>query len=164
MISIIVAQAHNRVIGNKGDQPFYLPADLRHFRELTTGHTVIMGRKTYEAIHNRLGHALPNRTNIVISRTLSSGDDYTVAPSLEAALALLPASDESFIIGGAQVYEAAIPKADRIYLTQVEADLDGDTHFPELSGAAWHQSNKETHSADSDNQYDYTFITLERTA
>jgi dihydrofolate reductase len=161
MISIVVAQARNRVIGKSSDLPWYLPADLKHFKDLTTGHAVIMGRKTHDSIFARLGKPLPNRANIVVTHQ----EDFApkgviVAHSVEEALGL--AEGEVFIIGGAQIYEQALPYVDSIYLTQIEADIDGDTYFPELNSAEWTQTAQEAHVADDKNQFDYTFITLER--
>nr|AIA13797.1 Dihydrofolate reductase [uncultured bacterium] len=162
MISMIVAQSDNRVIGNGGDQPFYLPADLKRFRELTTGHTVVMGRRTFEAIMNRLGKPLPDRTNIVISRTLEPGEGYTVVRSLKEAMDNLAMDSEAFIIGGATVYEQALPMTDRLYMTRVDANLPGDTFFPELDSKEWKLKSDERHESDDKNPYDYNYLTYER--
>lgn len=162
MVSMIVAQAHNRVIGNSNDLPWYLPADLKRFKELTTGHVVIMGRKTFESIFARLGKPLPNRTNIVITRDSAFGPPgVVVAHSPEAALKQAD-SEEVFVIGGASIYEAMLPWADKIYLTQVDADIPGDAFFPELIPTEWQTTARLAHKADEKNQYNYEYITLER--
>lgn len=137
-VALIVAVSRNGVIGRDGDLPWHLPEDLQHFKRLTLGKPIIMGRLTWESI----GRPLPGRTNIVISRT----PDYEapgaeVVPSFEAALAhaspLVDADGEIMIIGGAQIYRAALPLADRIYRTRVGVDVVGDTVFPELDSADW---------------------------
>ena len=162
MISMIVAMSDNNVIGKDGDQPVYISADLKRFKDLTTGHAVIMGRKTFKAIVNRLGKPLPNRTNIVISRTLKPGDGYTVATSLNEALAKTSSNEEVFIIGGGTVYQEAFGHADRIYLTQVDANVDGDVFFPAINKGEWQQLKREDFPPDEKNPYPYSFITLER--
>ena len=162
MISLVVAQAKNRVIGRSNDLPWYLPADLRHFKELTTGHTVIMGRKTWDSIVARLGHGLPNRTNIVVTRNQDLKiPDVTVAHSFNEAVRTA-GEGELFVIGGAAIFEAALPLADRIYMTQVQADVEGDVQMPEL-GPEWREIHRESHLKDDKNQYDYDFVTLEKT-
>lgn len=162
MISAIVAQANNRVIGKANELPWYLPADLRHFKEITVGHTVIMGRKTFDSIITRLGRPLPNRTNIVITRDKGfKAEDAKIVHSLKAAIQTA-ADGEMFVIGGAQIYEQALPYLDRIYLTQIKADIEGDTHFPELAQEEWWELSNEHHKKDDKNPYDYSFITLVR--
>jgi dihydrofolate reductase len=161
MISIIAALAANRVIGRNNDLPWRLPADLRHFRQLTTGHAVILGRRNYESI----GKLLPNRTNIVITRQR----DYTapgclVAHSLADALVMAGNDPEIFVIGGAEIYAQALPLADRLYLTHVEAEVPGDTFFPEFDIADWREMVSESHPADADHAYAFRFVTLERCA
>jgi len=162
MLSLIVAYAKHRVIGKANDLPWYLPADLKHFKELTSGHSVILGRKTYESIVARLGKPLPNRTNIVITR-----DKHFAAPGAIIVRSPQEAieradSEEVFVIGGASIYEAMLPLADRIYLTEVEADIEGDTYFPELGPEDWEEAERVTHEADERNEYDYAFIVLNR--
>ena len=127
MISIIVAVAKNGVIGDKNSLLWHISEDMRFFRETTSGHPVIMGRKTYDS----LGRPLPKRTNVVISRTTTHIEGCTVVGSLEEAIALFPNEEEVFIIGGAQIYALAMEVADRLYLTRVEHDYQGDTSFPE---------------------------------
>lgn len=131
LISLIVAMASNRVIGDKGEIPWRIPGEQKMFKEITMGHTMIMGRKTYEAI----GRALPGRTNIVITRqTDYAAPDCIVVHDLESALESCPSDEnEAFIIGGGQIYQETIGSADRIYLTVVPKEVPGDTYFPEFS-------------------------------
>jgi dihydrofolate reductase len=159
-ISMIAAMAHGRVIGADNDMPWHLPADLKHFKSVTMGKPVIMGRRTYESI----GKALPGRPNIVIS-TQSDYilNDALVVNTIDAAMAAAEQYDEVMIIGGGSVYEALLPKADRLYLTFIDLNVEGDTHFPDYQAAAsWNESEKEHHTKDERNPYDYTFVTLER--
>lgn len=131
LISLIVAMASNRVIGDKGEIPWKIPGEQKMFKEITMGHTMIMGRKTYEAI----GRALPGRTNIVVTRqTDYSAPDCIVVHDLKSALESCPVDEsEAFIIGGGQIYHETITSADRIYLTVVQREVPGDTYFPEFS-------------------------------
>lgn len=161
MLSAIVAMAHKNVIGKQNDLPWYLPADLKRFRELTTDHTVIMGRNTADSIIARLGHGLPNRKNIVITRH----DDYQpegfiVVHSLEEALK--QADEDAFIIGGAQIFSLAFPLVKRLYVTEVDADIDGDTFFPEINPEQWREMAREAHERDEKNEYNYSYVTYER--
>ncbi|SEA04072.1 type 3 dihydrofolate reductase [Alkalimonas amylolytica] len=160
MISMIAAMAHNRVIGLDNDMPWHMPADLQHFKRLTTGKTVLMGRKTYDSI----GRALPNRRNLVISRQLApESTDAEWFNSLDAALAATSADEEIMVMGGAEIYRQCLPKAERLYLTEIDAELPGDTWFPDyLAVASWQLLREEKHPADSKNPYAYQFITLQR--
>ena len=133
MISVIVAVAENGTIGDKNRLLWHITEDMKHFRRITTGHPVVMGRKTYES----LGRPLPNRRNVVISRQDLVIEGCEVAHSLEEALALFGADEELFVIGGAQIYAEAMPVADRFYLTVVEHPYEGDTHFPAWDRSAW---------------------------
>lgn len=165
MISIVVATARGNVIGKANDLPWYLPADLKHFKQLTEGHTVVMGRKTFESIMARLGKPLPNRRNIVITRD----PDYKapgarVVYSLEAALREQKADDQLFVIGGAQIYEQALSLVERVYLTQVEADIQGDAFLPELAASQWQEVSSEPHQADERNPHNYSFKVFDRVA
>ncbi|HEX3082037.1 MAG TPA: dihydrofolate reductase [Candidatus Saccharimonadia bacterium] len=161
---MVVAQARNRVIGRANDLPWYLPADLKHFKELTSGRAVIMGRKTFESIIARRGQPLPNRTNIVVSRDAHfQAEGATVVATPEEALKAA-GSGEVFVIGGGAIFEAMLPMAERLYLTQVEADIEGDAYFPALDPDEWRPTSTEHHKADEKNQYDYAFITMERTS
>lgn len=164
MISIIVAVTKNRMIGKDNDFPWHLSGDLKRFRHLTTGHAIIMGRNTYDHLIARLGKPLPNRTNIVVTRNpVFQAKGVLVAHSLEEALRLAKADQqEVFIIGGAQLYAAALPLADRIYLTEIDAVLEGDAFFPEIDMAMWHETKREAHMRDEKNDYNYSFITLEK--
>ncbi len=163
-IALVWAMTRNRVIGRHNALPWHLPADMKHFRELTTGHPVLMGRKTFES----LGRPLPNRTNIVIS----SDPEYTaagclVAHSLDEALALAvpharPVVAEIFVIGGEKLYAQMLPHADRLYVTLVETEVEGDAWFPEFDLEAWREIQRDQHSADDKNPYSCTFLTLER--
>ena len=158
MISLIVAASTNNVIGAKGDLPWRLSADLKRFKALTMGKPIVMGRKTYESI----GRPLPGRQNIVVTRQ----DNYapegcTVVQSVDAAIAAANAP-EIMIIGGGHIYEAFMPMAERIYLTRVDADIDGDTYFPEISGDQWQEVARQEQAADADNDYDVVFMEYAR--
>ena len=158
-LTLIAAVADGGVIGRSNTLPWYLPADLRRFKRLTTGHTVIMGRKTYESV----GRPLPDRRNLVIS----SSKDFrptgvTVVPSMEDALKQAKDDADVFVIGGARVFEAALPMADRLELTRVHAAIPGDVFFPPFNPAEWTLVSEEKHPADDRNQYPYTFQTFER--
>ncbi len=159
LISLIVAMANRRVIGCGNAMPWHMPADLRHFKAVTLGKPVVMGRRTFESI----GRPLPGRRNLVISRNPEwQAADVEVAPSLDAALARLADYDEVMIIGGGQLYAEALPRADRLYLTHIELAVEGDTFFPDYSGYEWLQIEHSTHSADEKNPYAYRFETLQR--
>ncbi|WP_299754418.1 dihydrofolate reductase [uncultured Pontibacter sp.] len=161
MIAIVVAAAENNVIGKDNDLIWYLPADLKHFKRLTMGHPMIMGRKTYEAI----GKPLPGRTSIIITSQIDyHADGCIVVHSLEEAIAKgkeLDAEQVS-IIGGANVYRQALPYTDKVYLTRVHHTFDGDAYFPELPENKWQVVEQEQHEPDEKNKYSYTFLTLER--
>lgn len=164
MIAIIVAKSSNGVIGSNNDLPWYLPADLRHFKKITDGHTVIMGRKTFDSIYSRLRAPLPNRRNIVISRSLAKlPSGFELAKSFDAALEQVE-EGETYIIGGATIYAAALEKniIDRIYITEIFNDISGDTYFPELDAKDWQELSCEHHLSDDKNEYDYNFVTLDR--
>lgn len=160
-ISAIVAMSENRVIGDDNQLPWHLPADLKHFKTITSGHPILMGRKTYESI----GRPLPNRTNIIITRNPEfKAEGCIVIQSLDEAIRYAAESncDEIFIIGGAEVYKQLLPHIKRIYLTIVHENFDGDAFFPELNLAEWKENKRERHDADDNNEYDYSFIMLER--
>lgn len=136
IVSLIAALDRNRLIGSNNALPWHLPADLRYFKATTLGKPVLMGRKTWES----LGRALPQRRNIVISRSLKAAPaGAELAASLPAALALVAAEEEAFIIGGGEIFRAALPLADRLYLTEIDAAYTGDAWFPELPPHAWRQ-------------------------
>jgi dihydrofolate reductase len=151
--------ARNRVIGHDNKLPWHLPADLRHFKELTLGKPIIMGRKTWESLPG----LLPGRRHIVVTRQ----QDYVAqgaetASDLESSIALAGDVDEVMIVGGATLYAEALPMADRLYMTLVDADIDGDAHFPDFDLDAWQVIAESSVPADEKNRYDLRFLTLER--
>jgi dihydrofolate reductase len=158
-ISLIAAVSENGVIGAQNRLPWHLPDDLRHFRAITTGHTVITGRKNYESI----GKPLPNRRNIVITHQRGfHAPGCLVVNSLEEALALTSGESEVFVIGGAQLYAQTLPLATRLYLTEVHAAVAGDTYFPTLEPGDWQETAREPHAADERHAYGFSFVVLER--
>lgn len=160
MVAIVVAVAEGNVIGSRNDLPWYLPADLKHFKEITSGHTVVMGRTTFESILKRLGKPLPNRRNVVLSRdTAFTSHGVEVVRDIEDIRNL---DEDIFIIGGAQVYAATIHMADQLYVTEIHARIDGDAHFPAIDPAIWREASREKHFSDEKNQYAYDFVVYER--
>jgi dihydrofolate reductase len=160
-VSIIVAVAANGVIGAGERLPWRLPADLARFKKLTMGHHLLMGRKTFESI----GRALPGRRTVVISRHRPQlPDQVLLARSLEEAveIARQGGDDEAFVAGGGQIYRLALPVADRLYLTRVGEEFNGDTRFAEPSPDDWRQISREDHEPDDRNPYAYSFIVFER--
>ena len=163
-IAMIAAMAKNRIIGADNDMPWHLPADLKHFKAITLGKAVIMGRKTYESI----GKALPGRPNIVITSNKDySLSDATVVDSPESAFEVAKALsndvEEIMVIGGGTIYQAFLDKADTLYLTHIDLEVAGDTQFPDYEASAnWSEVSKERHSADEKNPHAYTFVTLTR--
>lgn len=164
-IALIWAMASNGVIGRDNKLPWYLPNDLKYFKRLTTGKPVIMGRKTYDSI----GKPLPNRTNIVITRDPEfQAEGVKLVHSLEAAIELAEAeclvggSDEVIVMGGAQIYEQALPRADRLYVTLVHAEVVGDACFPEVDLDAYQERAREDFKAEGPNPYDYSFVVYDR--
>jgi dihydrofolate reductase len=159
-LELVVAVAENDVIGRGNQLPWHLPADLRHFKSLTLGKPVLMGRKTYESI----GKALPGRSNIVLSRSQEfSPSDCVVVQTLDDARLAAGAEAPLMVIGGAEIYRQCLPLASRIHLTLIHARIeDGDTVFAGWRGAEWGASSHERHEADDKNAYAYSFITLER--
>ncbi|KOO13555.1 diacylglycerol kinase [Vibrio xuii] len=158
IISMIAAMAQDRVIGIDNQMPWHLPADFAWFKRCTMGKPVVMGRKTYDSI----GRPLPGRQNIVISRDASLViEGVTTVTSIEEALAAAGSVEEVMVIGGGTIYEACLPKANKLYVTHIEAEIQGDTQFP-----AWGDEFKETYSeaysADEKNAYDMRFVVLER--
>lgn len=165
-IAMIAAMADNRVIGADNDMPWHLPADLKHFKQTTLGKPVIMGRKTYESI----GRALPGRPNIVIStRADYHLTDADVVNSPEAAIEkaqdyVTGDAQEVMIIGGGTIYSAFLDKADTLYLTHIDLQVEGDTQFPDYQSLAnWQEREKSVHQSDERNPHNYTFVTLVRT-
>ena len=161
--SIVVATSINRVIGRDNTLPWHMPADLAHFKSLTMGKPIVMGRKTWESI----GKPLPGRTNIVVSRDSSFQTDGAVvvrsmAEAEGAALREYGDVEELMIIGGATLYEDVISSVDRIYLTEIHEVVEGDTWFTDLDVDDWLEISRDDFDADADNPYDYSFIVLER--
>ena len=165
LLSVIVAAAENGVIGRDGALPWHISEDLKYFKRVTLGKPVIMGRKTFDSI----GRPLPGRANIVISRDPAyATEGVRPVPSLDEAvalaedIALIDGIDEALVIGGAQIYAAAIPRADRLYLTRVHAAVEGDVVLPEIDWAEWRELSREFHAAEAPNPYDYSFLVFER--
>ena len=166
-LALIWAMARNRTIGHNNALPWYLPADLKYFKRVTLGKPVIMGRKTWDSI----GRPLPGRTNIVITRDRGfQAEGARVVSSLDEALALaekiclIDGAEEAVVIGGAQIYALALPHAQRLYLTQVHAEVEGDAHFPPLDLADWVESGREDFAAEGANPYPYSFVVYEKNA
>ena len=156
-VFLVAALARNGVIGACGKLPWQLPEDLKHFRQLTLGHPVIMGRRTWDS----LGKPLPGRENIVVTRRPGyAAAGASVASSVQAALALCAGEPVAFVIGGAEIYAAALPLADGLVLTEIDADYEGDTRFPDWDRAAWRVSQKETHTAA--NGVRFSFVLYEK--
>ncbi|GAB3844453.1 dihydrofolate reductase [Hymenobacter terrigena] len=161
MISFVVAVAENNAIGKDGELPWgHLPDDLQHFKRLTLGHPVVMGRRTYDS----LGRALPKRPNIVVTRQPGwSAPGCETAASVPAALARARELDEEVcVIGGGEIYREALPAADVIYLTEVHHSFEGDAFFPVLSPSEWREESRERHEADERHAYPFSFVTLRR--
>lgn len=158
ILSLIVAVAENGVIGRDGDLPWRIPGDMKFFKATTMGKPIVMGRKTWES----LGRALPGRENIVITRSAGfEAPGASVVSDLDGALARVPDAEEVMVIGGAEIYALALPRAERVYLTRVHAAPDGDTHFPEMAPDTWREIAREDHAPDGDTP-GYSFVTLER--
>jgi dihydrofolate reductase len=156
-ITIIAAIAANNVIGSDNTLPWRLGADLQRFRRLTTNHTIVMGRKTFES----LGRLLPQRIHVVLSRDPAFAPPGVVAASsLSEALTHCTADDEVFVIGGADIYRLALPLAQRLQLTEIQRDFAGDAHFPEFDRSAWQETAREHHLAEAGFTYD--FVTYDR--
>jgi dihydrofolate reductase len=159
-VNVIAAVAANRVIGRKGGLPWYLPADLVRFKELTTGHPMVMGRKTFESIGSR---PLPGRRTVVVTgRPNWSSRGVESAPSLTEALAKLAGQEQVFVAGGAEVYREALPLADRLYITWIERDFPGDTNFPEFDLEAWDLVSEELIEPSGQIPFAYRFSVYER--
>ncbi len=158
-ISAIVAMSENRVIGKNNQLPWYLPADLKHFKKVTMGKPILMGRKTYESI----GRPLPGRSNIVITR-----DTHYVAPgcvivhSIEQALEVARGSDEVFLIGGALLFQEMLPMTHRLYMTLIHQSIEGDVFFPEINAKEWEEKEHTHCEQDTENKYSYSFLIFDR--
>lgn len=160
MTTIVVAMGEKNEIGSGNQLLWHLPKDLKHFKDLTSGHPIIMGRKTYESI----GKALPNRTNIVVSRKKNwFQEGVLIVGSLKEAVKFAKKIDENiFIIGGGNVYEQTMEIADRLEVTLVKANLEADTYFPKISEKIWKKTGEICHEKDEKNQYDFCFQTYEK--
>jgi dihydrofolate reductase len=160
-ISIIAAVADNYAIGKSNNLPWHLPADLNHFRQLTTGHAVVMGKRTFESLPKG---PLPNRKNIVLTSIMSEGvnEGYYEADSLEDAVFLCEHEEQVFIIGGATVYKQCIDKVDYMYITWIHKDFSADTYFPRIELDIWEEVKHEDHEANENNQFSYTFSEYKR--
>jgi dihydrofolate reductase len=158
-ISIIVAMARNRVIGANGAIPWHLPDELKQFQRLTLGHHIIMGRKTWESI----GRSLPGRTSVIVTRQSGyRAPEALVANSLDDAIGACGDDSEIFVIGGAELYQQALPLAGRLYLTTVEAEIPGDTTMPEFGAGDWREVEATSHPADGRHRYPFRCVTYER--
>lgn len=158
-ISLIAAMDKNRVIGKKNALPWYLPADLRHFKKLTVGKPIIMGSTTFASI----GKALPDRINIVLTRNPAFVvEGCVIVHSVEEALAAAQGHQEVMVIGGANVFEQFLPLAQKMYLTMIDAEVAGNVYFPAWDQNEWRETSCEQHKQDEKNKYSYTFITFER--
>lgn len=160
-ISAIVATAKNNVIGKENNIPWYLPADLKYFKKRTLHHHIIMGRKTYQSI----GRPLPKRTNIILTRDpFFIASNCIIKTSIEAALKVADdnGEEEAFIIGGGVIYELSQPYWDRVYLTEVDLEVEGDVFFPALKAEEWKLISSERHEPDEKNEFAYTFKVFDR--
>jgi dihydrofolate reductase len=158
-ISAIIAMSENAVIGKNNQLPWHLPADLCHFKNITLGKPILMGRKTFESI----GKVLPGRCNVIITRDENfSVPGCVIANSIETALAAVSYANEVFVIGGAALLQQMLPMVSRLYLTIIHHEFDGDVYFPEINLSEWQEVEREDHSPDEVNKYSYSFIVLEK--
>ena len=159
MLSIIAAMDRNHLIGNKNQLPWHLPADFAHFKSVTMGKPIVMGRKTFESI----GRPLPGRTNIVLTRNHSVRYEGTICvSSIEEAIAEVADADELMIIGGSTLYEMLLPEVDRLYITFVDAEFEGDAWFPKIDKNVWTEKDSIVRKADEKNAYCCRFVTFEK--
>lgn len=166
-LALIWAMSRNRAIGRNNALPWHLPEDLKYFKRVTMGKPIIMGRKTWESI----GRPLPGRTNIVITRDKDFVADgvkvvhsLAEAMSLAQSIGLIDGADEVVVIGGAEIYALTLPEADRLYMTQVHAEVEGDAYFPVFDLTQWEELGRDDFSASGPNPFDYSFVVLERPA
>ncbi len=158
-ISAICAMSENHVIGKNNQLPWHLPADLMHFKKITLGNPIVMGRKTYESI----GQPLPGRCNVVITSNMDyHAPGCVVVHSIKEALTTTKDNDEIFIIGGASLYQEMLPLTQRLYITLIHQQIEGDTFFPEFNKAEWQEIECVDHDVDAKNNYPYSFIILDR--
>ena len=161
MLSIIVAKGKNNIIGKNNGMIWHLPADLKHFKELTTGHTIIMGRKTFES----LGRVLPNRKHIIFSQNKDlkiKEENVQVVHSLLEIQDLIEGKEEAFVIGGAMIYNFLMPYVDKMYVTEIDEEFEGDTFFPKINTEVWKETSRIKGPKDDKNNYDYDFVTYEK--
>ena len=164
IVSLIAAMAENRVIGRNNDLPWKLPDDMKFFMQTTKGHHVIMGRKNYDSLDEKF-KPLPNRTNIVVTRQKQfNAPGCSVVNSIEKALEIAKTNNEpeAFVIGGAEIYSLALQRADKIYLTEIHATVQGDTFFPDFDKTVWKETERRPHSKDDKHIYTFDFVTYQR--
>ncbi|MFT5397005.1 MAG: dihydrofolate reductase [Gammaproteobacteria bacterium] len=158
-LSIIVAMDHNRVIGNKDSLPWHISADLKNFKKITMGKPIVMGRKTHESI----GRPLPGRENIIITRDETyQAEGCTVLNCIDEIFEHCKDVEEVMITGGSEIYKHTLDQATRLYLTEVHTEIEGDTFFPEFNRAEWSEVSREAYTADEKNDFDYSFVLLEK--
>ncbi len=161
MLSIIVAVAKNNVIGKENKLIWHLPADLKHFKEITLGHTIIMGRKTFES----LGRVLPNRKHVILCNDMElnvENENVEVLEDVSMVKKYVDDEEENFVIGGATIYRLLMPYADKLYITHINQEFDGDVTFPEINKDEWKVVSREKGVTDEQNPYDYEFVNYER--
>ena len=161
MLSIIVAKAKNNVIGKDNNLIWHLPEDLKRFKTLTTGHNIIMGRRTFES----LGRILPNRFHVILCNDMELNIDDENVEILEDISLLdkyINSDEENFVIGGATIYKLLMPYCKKMYITEIDKDFDGDVYFPEIDSSEWEVTNKEQGPEDNENDFDYEYVTYER--
>lgn len=159
IISLIAAMDRSRMIGNKNALPWSMPADLKHFRDLTRGKPIVMGRKTFQSI----GRPLPDRTNIIITRDPAyQTQGCVVVHTPDDAIKAAGNAEEVMVIGGGEIFSMFLARADRMYLTRIDADFEGDACFPEFPENEWRITAQENHAPDAANPHPYTFLTLEK--
>ena len=159
ILSLVVAMSENRVIGRDGDLPWRLPNDLNHFKQVTTGKPIIMGRKTWESLYVK---PLPDRRNIVVTRNARyEAEGAEISNSLESALTLAASESEVMVIGGAELFATTLDTATRLHLTEVHAELEGDTYFPDFDRSLWQEISREAHDVEGDAPA-YSFLLLEK--
>lgn len=158
-ISIVVAMSSNAVIGRNGDLPWHLSADLKHFKSITMGKPVVMGRKTHESI----GRPLPGRENIILTRDNNyKAEGCTIINNLNGISSRFSAAEEIMIVGGSQLYAETLAAAKKLFITEVHAELAGDTYFPDFDRGQWREIERQDCKADEKNDFDYSFVVLER--
>jgi dihydrofolate reductase len=164
IISLIAAVTENHVIGKNNDLPWHLPDDMKYFMQTTKGHVVIMGRKNYESLPPKF-RPLPERTNILVTRQKNFiAPGCTIVNSLEAGIQIAKQSNEQelFIIGGAEIFELSVALADRIYLTEIKTEIEGDTFFPKFDKSKWKEASRRPHAKDDRHKYDFDFVIYEK--